>query len=201
MHDAIVTNGNFIAGQTVFIQGASSGVGIMGLQIAKALGASKILGSSTNQSKLSKLSNYGADTLIDTSKDGWLDTVLDATDGKGVDVLVDMLSGDFTNKNMEATKINGHLINIGRLAGMSGIFDYDLHAKRRLHYVGTTGRTRSVEENLEVANVANRDLWKHVVNGKIRHVIFKTYPLDDAKLALNLMNENKHFGKLVLLTD
>ena len=201
MHDAIVTNGNFIAGQTVFIQGASSGVGIMGLQIAKALGASKILGSSTNQSKLSKLSNYGADTLIDTSKDGWLDTVLDATDGKGVDVLVDMLSGDFTNKNMEATKINGHLINIGRLAGMSGIFDYDLHAKRRLHYVGTTGRTRSVEENLEVANVANKDLWKHVVNGKIRHVIFKTYPLNDAKLALNLMNENKHFGKLVLLTD
>ena len=201
MHDAIVTNGNFVSGQTVFIQGASSGVGIIGLQIAKALGASKILVSSTNQSKLSKLSNYGADTLVDTSKDSWLDTVLEATDGKGVDVLVDMLSGDFTNKNMEATKINGHLINIGRLAGMSGVFDYDLHAKRRLHYVGTTGRTRSVEENLEVANVANIDLWQHVVNGKIRHVIFKTYPLDDAKLALNLMNENKHFGKLVLLTD
>ena len=90
--------------------------GLLYVEIAKALGASKILGSSTNQSKLSKLSNYGADTLVDTSKDSWLDTVLEATDGKGVDVLVDMLSGDFTNKNMEATKINGHLINIGRLA-------------------------------------------------------------------------------------
>ena len=68
----IVTNGNFVAGQTVLIQGASSGVGIMGLQIAKALGASKILGSSTNQSKLSKLSNYGAD-LTDTLKMvGWI---------------------------------------------------------------------------------------------------------------------------------
>ena len=145
--------------------------------------------------------HYGADVLIDTSKEDWLDAVKNATDGEGVDVLVDMLSGNFVNKNMEATKINGHLINIGRLAGMSGVFDYDLHAKRRLHYVGTTGRTRSVEENLEVANVANIDLWQHVVNGKIRHVICKTYPLDDAKLALNLMNENKHFGKLVLLTD
>ena len=201
MHDAIVTNGKFISGQTVFIQGASSGVGIIGLQIAKALGASIVLGSSTNQNKLSKLSNYGADVLIDTSKEDWLESVLDFTDGKGVDVLIDMLSGDFVNKNMEATKINGHLINIGRLAGMKGDFNYDLHAKRRLHYVGATGRTRSVQESLEVARVANKDLWDHVIDGKICHVIFKTFSLDNANLALNLMNENKHFGKLVLLTD
>lgn len=201
MHDAIVTNGKFISGQSVFIQGASSGVGIIGLQIAKALGASLVLGSSTNQNKLSKLSSYGADILIDTSKENWLDKVLEVTEGKGVDVLIDMLSGDFVNKNMEATKINGHLINIGRLAGMNGNFNYDLHAKRRLHYVGTTGRTRSVEENLDVARVANKDLWDHVIDGKIRHVIFKTFRLNEASDALNIMNENRHFGKLVLLPD
>ena len=201
MHDAIITNGKFITGQSVFIQGASSGVGIIGLQIAKALGASLVLGSSTNQNKLSKLSSYGADILIDTSKENWLDKVLEFTEGKGVDVLIDMLSGDFVNKNMEATKINGHLINIGRLAGMNGNFNYDLHAKRRLHYVGTTGRTRSVEENLDVARVANKDLWDHVVDGKIRHVIFKTFRLNEASDALNIMNENRHFGKLVLLPD
>ena len=201
MHDALVTNGKFISGQSVFIQGASSGVGIIGLQIAKALGSSLILGSSTNQNKLSKLSSYGADILIDTSKENWLDKVLDVTEGKGVDVLIDMLSGDFVNKNMEATKINGHFINIGRLAGMNGNFNYDLHAKRRLHYVGTTGRTRSVEENLDVARVANKDLWDHVIDGKIRHVIFKTFRLNEASDALNIMNENRHFGKLVLLPD
>ena len=201
MHDAIVTNGKFISGQTVFIQGASSGVGIIGLQIAKALGASKVLGSSTNHNKLSKLSSYGADVLIDTSQEDWLDSVLDSTDGEGADVLIDMLSGDFVNKNMEATKINGYLINIGRLAGMKGNFNYDLHAKRRLHYVGTTGRTRSIEENLKVAKVANNELWNYVIDGQIRHVIFKTFSLNDANSALNLMNENKHFGKLVLLTN
>ena len=201
MHDAIVTNGKFITGQSVFIQGASSGVGIIGLQIAKALGASLVLGSSTNQNKLSKLSSYGADILIDTSKENWLDKVLEVTEGKGVDVLIDMLSGDFVNKNMEATKINGHFINIGRLAGMNGNFNYDLHAKRRLHYIGTTGRTRSLEENLDVAKVANKDLWDHVVDGKIRHVIFKIFRLNEASKALNTMNENKHFGKLVLLPD
>ena len=201
MHDAIVTNGKFITGQSVFIQGASSGVGIIGLQIAKALGSSLVLGSSTNKNKLSKLSSYGADISIDTSKENWLDKVLEVTEGKGVDVLIDMLSGDFVNKNMEATKINGHLINIGRLAGMNGNFNYDLHAKRRLHYVGTTGRTRSVEENLDVARVANKDLWDHVIDGKIRHVIFKTFRLNEASDALNIMNENRHFGKLVLLPD
>ena len=90
MHDAIVTNGKFTSGQTVFIQGASSGVGIIGLQIAKALGASKVLGSSTNHNKLSKLSSYGADVLIDTSQEDWLDSVLDSTDGEGADVLIDL---------------------------------------------------------------------------------------------------------------
>ena len=95
MHDAIVTNGKFVKGQTVFIQGATSGVGLIGLQIAKSLGASKILGSSTNQNKIKKLKEYGADVLIDTSSDNWLDHVLKATNGEGVDILVDMLSGDF----------------------------------------------------------------------------------------------------------
>ena len=201
MHDAIVTNGKFVKGQTVFIQGATSGVGLIGLQIAKSLGASKILGSSTNKSKLNKLKEYGADVLIDTSSENWLDDVLNATNGDGVDILIDMLSGDYVNKNMEATKIHGHLVNIGRLAGMSGNFNYDLHAKRRLHYIGTTGRTRSIEENEMVASLANKDLWESVLAGKIRHVIHKSMHLRKAKEALDIMNKNSHFGKIILFTD
>ena len=201
MHDAIVTNGKFVKGQTVFIQGATSGVGLIGLQIAKSLGASKILGSSTNKSKLNKLKEYGADVLIDTSHQNWLDDVLKATNGDGVDILIDMLSGDYVNKNMEATKIHGHLVNIGRLAGMSGNFNYDLHAKRRLHYIGTTGRTRSIEENEMVASLANKDLWESVLAGKIRHVIHKSMHLRKAKEALDIMNKNSHFGKIILFTD
>ena len=201
MHDAIVTNGKFVKGQTVFIQGATSGVGLIGLQIAKSLGASKVLGSSTNKSKLNKLKEYGADVLIDTSSENWLDDVLKATNGDGVDILIDMLSGDYVNKNMEATKIHGHLVNIGRLAGLSGNFNYDLHAKRRLHYIGTTGRTRSIEENEMVASLANKDLWESVLAGKIRHVIHKSMHLRKAKEALDIMNKNSHFGKIILFTD
>ena len=201
MHDAIVTNGKFSSGDSVFIQGASSGVGLMGLQIANALGASLTIGSSTSEQRRSRLKEFGADIVVDTSSDDWLKILLDATDGKGVDILIDMLSGDYVNKNMEATKINGHLINIGRLAGMNGNFDYDLHAKRRLNYIGTTGRTRSVDENEEVANLANKDLWDLVLDGKIRHHIDKVFPLESAKDALEIMNKNNHFGKLVLLVN
>ena len=201
MHDAIVTNGNFSEGQSVFIQGASSAVGIIGLQIARSLGASLILGSSTNEIKREKLKDYGATSVIDTSKDNWLKNVLDLTDGKGVDVLIDMLSGDYVNKNMEATKIHGHLINIGRLAGINTNFNCDLHAKRRLHYIGTTGRTRTMEEHLEVTKKCSKDLDEFVNNGEIRHVIDKVFKLEEANEALEMMNENKHFGKLVLLTN
>ena len=201
MHDAIVTNGKFLSGKTVFIQGASSAVGLIGLQISKALGASLTIGSSMNDERRGKLKQFGADEVIDSSNKNWLKAVLEHTDGKGVDILVDMLSGNYVNKNMEATKINGHIINIGRLAGMNGDFDFDLHAKRRLNYIGTTGRTRSIDENEKVANLANKDLWHLVLEGKIRHHIDQVFPLNEAKYALNIMNENKHFGKLVLLIN
>ena len=157
--------------------------------------------SSTNKKKLNKLKEYGANVLIDTSSDNWLDDVLKATNGEGVDILIDMLSGDYVNKNMEATKIHGHVINIGRLAGMSGNFNYDLHAKRRLNYVGTTGRTRSLEENEMVAKLANNDLWASVLAGNIRHVIYSKMHLTKAKEALDIMNKNSHFGKIILFTD
>ena len=117
-----------------------------------------------------------------------------------MDLVIDMLSGDFTNLNMEVTKINGHLINIGRLAGMNSYFDHDLHAKRRIHYIGTTGRTRSIEENYLVSKMANDDLWNFVLNDKIKHPIDSVFELIDAKLALKKMNDNEHFGKIILKT-
>ena len=200
MHDAIITNGKFKKGQSIFIQGASSGVGLIGLQIGKCLGASLIFGSSSDQTRLKKLSEFGADHLIDISKSNWKNIILDKTDGKGVDLVIDMLSGNFSNLNMEVTKINGHLINIGRLAGMNSNFDHDLHAKRRIHYIGTTGRTRSIEENYLVSKLANDELWKFVLNDQIRHPIDSVFKLNDAELALNRMNDNKHFGKIILKT-
>jgi NADPH2:quinone reductase len=200
MHDAIVTNGHFTANQSILIQGASSGVGLMGLQVARAMGARLVIGTSTNTERRARLAEFGADMALDSGDDSWLEQVLEATDGNGVDVTIDMLSGEFVNKNMEATAIHGHLINIGRLAGMTAEFNFDRHAARRLHYIGTTGRTRSIDEHAEVLRRANDDLGGAIERGEIRSPIDKIFPLEAAAQALARMNANEHFGKIVLLT-
>jgi len=199
MHDAIVTIGRFQPDQSILIQGASSATGLMGLQVGRAMGARLVIGTSTNARRKARLVDFGASLSIDSSEESWLDHVLDVTEGKGVDVTIDMLSGDFVNKNMAATAVNGYVINIGRLAGKNTNFDCEVHAARRLHYVGTTGRSRTIDEHAMVARRANDDLWRSVEIGEIASPIDRVFPLEDATLALQRMNANEHFGKIVLL--
>ena len=84
---------------------------------------------------------------------------------------------------------------------MVGEFNFDLHARRRLNYVGTTGRTRSIDDNVQVARLANDDLWTFVLNGEIKSPIDKVFDLEDAAIALDRMNNNQHFGKIALLVS
>src|SRR5947208_5276099 len=105
MHNAVVTNGALQPGQTVLIQGASSGVGLMGLQIAKLKGARMVIGSSTDPARRGRLKAFGADLAIDSSDPGWVDQVLKATNGEGVDLIVDQVSGPVANQNLAVTKI------------------------------------------------------------------------------------------------
>ncbi|HET9160846.1 MAG TPA: zinc-binding dehydrogenase, partial [Caulobacteraceae bacterium] len=120
MHDAVVTHGQLQAGGSILIQGASTGVGLMGLQIAKVVGAGLVIGSSTNLERRARLGEFGADLAIDSRDPGWVDQVLAATGGKGVDAVVDQLSGYVANDNMRATRIGGRIVNVGRLGGEKG---------------------------------------------------------------------------------
>ena len=138
MHNALVTIGRVSPGQSVMIQGASTGVGLMGLQIAKAMGAKLVVGSSTNTERRAKLTEYGADLAVDSRDQGWVQQVLEATDDRGVDLIVDQISGYVANQNLAATAILGRIVNVGRLGGFTGEFDFDLHALRRIDYVGVT---------------------------------------------------------------
>tara|TARA_B100001094_G_C18160025_1_gene788730 strand:+ start:203 stop:1174 length:972 start_codon:yes stop_codon:yes gene_type:complete len=198
MHDAIVTNGRFKKGQSVLIQGASSGAGLMGLQIAQSLGAKLVIGTSRQSNKRERLSEFGADISLDSGTDQWLDETLKRTDNKGVDIVIDLLSGNYVSKNMSATKVHGYIINVGRLAGMEASFDFNLHAAKRLHYIGTTGRTRSIEEHMQVARKANDELWELVKDNQISSPIDRVYPIDNAEEALDRMNSDSHFGKIIL---
>src|SRR6185312_10916357 len=117
MHNAVVTNGALKPGQSVMIQGASSGVGLMAMQIAKLKGASLVVGSSTDAYRRGRLKEFGADLAVDSSDPGWVDQVLKATNGEGVDLIVDQVSGKIASQNLAATKIKGRIVNVGRLGG------------------------------------------------------------------------------------
>jgi NADPH2:quinone reductase len=198
MHNALVTAGRLKAGEAVMIQGASSGVGLMGLQIAKLKGARLVVGTSTNAARRARLSEFGADLAVDTTESNWSEKVLAATGGKGVDLIVDQVSASVANENMKAATVLGRIVNVGRLGGFKGEFDFDLHALKRIDYIGVTFRTRSAEEVREITRAMRADLWPHIESGKLALPIDKTFPLDEAAAALAHMRANAHFGKIVL---
>src|SRR6202022_2120054 len=116
-HNAVATNGALRPGQSVLIQGASSGVGLMAMQIAKLKGASLVIGTSTDAAHRARLKEFGADLAVDPNDQGWVDQVLAATNGQGVDLIVDQVSGKYVNDLMRATKLEGRIVNVGRLGG------------------------------------------------------------------------------------
>lgn len=199
MHDALVMHGGLVAGQSVLIQGASSGVGLIGLQIARHLGARLVAGSSTDAAKRARLAEFGAGLAIDSTRADWPDDILAATGGTGVDLIVDMVSGNQANRNLNATRILGRIVNVGRLGGNSGEFDFDLHALRRITYVGVTFRTRSIEEVRDISRRLLEDLGDAIAQGVFSLPIDARFALDDAAAAQAHMRANRHFGKIVLL--
>ena len=201
MHNAVVTRGRLKKGESILIQGASSGVGLMGLQIAKHMGAATVIGSSTNAGRRAQLANFGADLAVDSSDPNWPDQVKEATDGKGVDLIVDQISGGVANDNMKAAAILGRIVNVGRLGGGKGEFDYDLHALKRIEYIGVTFRTRSLEEVREIGKLMRADLLEAIESGELSLPISKTFHLSDAAEALAYMKANQHFGKIIMTTD
>jgi len=198
MHNAVVTAGRLKRGETLLIQGASAGVGLMGMQIGKLMGAGKVMGTSTNPARRARLKEYGCDLAIDSSDPTWPEQVKAATGGKGVDLIVDLVSASVANQNLEACAILGRIVNVGRLGGQKGEFNFDLHALKRIDYIGVTFRTRTPEEVREIVRAMRADLWPAVEAGKLALPIDKTFPLDQIADALAMMRANKHFGKIVV---
>ncbi len=198
MHNAVVTIGGLQPGQSLLVQGASSGVGLMGLQIAKFKGAKLVAGSSTDAARRARLSECSADLAIDSSDPKWVEQILKATDGKGVDVIIDQVSGKTANQNLAATKVLGRIVNVGRLGGTHGDFDFDLHAARRISYIGVTFRTRSIEEIRDIFAKVKQDIWPAVESGRLKLPIDRVFAFGDIAQAVDYMSANKHFGKIVL---
>ena len=198
MHNAVVTAGRLKRGETLLIQGASSGVGLMGMQIGKVMGAAMVMGTSTNPARRARLKEFGCDLALDSRDPKWPDEVKKATGGKGVDVIVDQVSASVANQNLAAAAILGRIVNVGRLGGMKGEFDFDLHALKRIDYIGVTFRTRTIDDVREINRLWRADLWPALEAGKLTMPIDRTFPLEKAADALAVMRSNAHFGKIVL---
>ncbi len=197
-HDALVTQSDFVAGQSVLVTGGTSGVGMVGIQMAKALGASQVLATTTSATKADALRAVGADVVIDTSAESLTEAVLAATGGAGVDVVLDHVGGGLFGQLPAATKVQGTIINIGRLAGPAGSIDLDQLCYRRLRVLGTTFSIRTDEERGQVAAALAADVLPAVTDGRIRPIVDEVIPFADATRAADLLRTNAVTGKVVL---
>jgi NADPH2:quinone reductase len=198
MHNAVVSNGALQPGESVLIQGASSGVGLMAMQIAKLRGARLVIGSSTDAMRRGRLSEFGADLAVDSSDPNWVQQVLSATGGEGVDLIVDQISGKLASESLAATRIKGRIVNVGRLGGSHADFNFDLHAARRIAYIGVTFRTRSLDEIRAIFDEVRADLWPAVEARQLRLPIDRVFAFDEIGQAFEHMEANRHLGKIVV---
>lgn len=198
MHDAIVTNGRMRQGDAVLIQGASSAVGLMGLQIARLLGAGLVIGTSTNDARRERLAEFGAGVALDSADPRWPQLAVEANGGKGIDLIVDQLAGALANPNLAAAAVLGRIINVGRMAGKQGEFDFDLHALKRISYIGVTFRTRTVQEVRDITARAMADLAPFLRSGELSLPVDSVFGFDRLGEAFDRMRANEHFGKIIV---
>jgi len=200
-HDALVTNGRLVAGESVLVNGASGGVAMAAIQIASLMGARPVIASSRSAAKLDKISQFGVDVGIDASKDDQVEAVLQATDNKGVDIIIDTVGGPVFEANMKSLAIKGRLVNIARLGSATAQIDLAQLWLKRLQLIGVTFRTRTEQERLECIQACARDMLPFLRAGRVRLPIDRTFAMTDIDAAHAYMKQDQHVGKIVLLVD
>ena len=197
-HDALVTNGQLKQGESVLIAGVAAGVGVAMIQIAKAMGARLVAGTSRSADKLAKLKGHGLDLPIEIGKDDLVSACMAATANKGVDVIMDNVGAGLFGALMDAAAVKARYVTIGRLGGKVDEIDLDKIALKRMKVIGVTFRTRSLDEKIEITRRVVADLMPHLETGRIRPVVDSVFSFDEAPGAQDYMRSNMHLGKIVL---
>ncbi|MDQ0139651.1 zinc-binding dehydrogenase [Cupriavidus necator] len=200
-HDALVTNGRLVAGESVLVNGASGGVAMAAIQIASLMGARPVIASSRSAAKLDKISQFGVDVGIDASHDDQVEAVMQATGNKGVDIIIDTVGGPVFEANMKSLAVKGRLVNIARLGSATAQIDLSMLWLKRLQLIGVTFRTRTEAERLECIQACARDLLPFLRAGRVRLPIDRTFAMTDIDAAHAYMKQDQHVGKIVLLVD
>ena len=197
-HDAMVTNAQTRRGESVMITVGSSGVGTAAIQIARHLGANLVIATSRSASKTMALRELGAHTVIDPTKPGLVETIMEATGKHGVDVIIDNVGGQMLADNIRALAIKGRLVSVGRNAGQVGECNLDEVARKRVSIIGVTFRTRSLEESLVCGERFAADLLDAFGTGALKPVLDKTFPFERIADAHAYMLSDAQIGKIVV---
>ncbi|HXZ51211.1 MAG TPA: NAD(P)H-quinone oxidoreductase [Burkholderiales bacterium] len=193
----VYDRGRLKPGETLLVQGGSSGIGVTAIQMAKAMG-NRVLATAGSDEKCAACVKLGADKAINYRTQDFQAEVLAATGGKGVNVVLDMVGGDYVPKELKCLADEGRLVFIAFLRGPKTELDINEVMRRRLVLTGSTLRPRPVEFKGAVARSLREHVWPLIEAGKIKPVIFKTFPLARAAEAHRLMESSQHIGKLVL---
>lgn len=190
--------GGFEAGQSVLITGATSSIGLIGVQIATVLGASRVIATTRTAAKRELLKRAGADTVVVTDEQSLTEAVLEATGGQGVEVVLDHVGGQTFADCLPATRPDGAVVNIGRLDTAKSVIDLDALSYRHLRVSGVSfGFTRAAELGAVIA-AAGRQLLPAVADGRVRPLIDRTHSFDTAADAAERLRSHRAQGKIVL---
>src|SRR5437667_6969191 len=196
----VFERGALARGQTLLVHGGSSGVGTTAIQLAKAFGARAVTTAGSAE-KCEACVRLGADKAVNYRSEDFVAATKAATDGKGADVILDMIGGDYIERNYEAAAVEGRVVQIAFQASPKATVDFRRIMLKRLTHTGSTLRARSIPDKGAIARAVETNVLPLTASGKVRPVIFRTFPLAQASAAHALMETSAHIGKIVLVTD
>lgn len=193
----VFERGRLKSGETLLVHGGTSGIGTTAIQLASALGA-RVFTTVGGAEKLQACRDLGAELVVNYHEQDFVAAVKNATQGRGVDVILDMVGGDYIQRNISALAVEGRLVFIAFLRGAKAELNLGAVMMKRLTITGSTLRSRPVADKALIAEALLKTVWPLVEAGKIRPVIHRIFPLAEAAAAHALMESNRHIGKIVL---
>jgi NADPH2:quinone reductase len=185
------------AGETLLVQGGTSGIGVTAIQMAAATG-NRVFATAGSDEKCAACVRLGADRAFNYKTQDWASEALAATGGKGVNVILDMVGGDYVPRELKCLAEDGRLVFIAYLRGPKTELNIDTVMRRRLTISGSTLRPRPVEFKGAIARSLREKIWPLIESGRIKPEIYKTFALEQAAEAHRLMESSQHIGKIVL---
>ena len=194
----VVDRGRLRAGESLLVHGGSSGVGTAAIQLARRLGA-RVFATAGSAAKCAACEELGAERAVNYREGDFVAAVRDATGGRGVDVVLDMVGGPYLARNLDLLAVEGRLVVIAVMAGAEGDVNLLDFMTRRLTLTASTLRSRSVEQKAEVGRAVREHVWPRFAAGELRPVIHATWPLAEAAEAHRVLESSTHVGKLLLV--